>query len=271
VGWDQAPNGVALFRFPRLATEPGCLHAVAGRAGGLSRPPYGGLNLALHVGDAPATVVANRERLAAALGADLDRFAFADQVHGHQVTAVSAEQAGAGARAHADALPATDALITAVPGLVLAVLVADCVPLLLYDPVARAAGAVHAGWRGTVQDIAGHAVRAMGRAFGSRPGDLLAAIGPAVGAEDYEVDGPVIQAVRAAFPAGWPRLLRPTRDGHALLDLPRANTLQLLAAGLRDAAIERSAESTVRATDRLYSVRGEGRATGRFAAVIALR
>jgi hypothetical protein len=248
-----------------------CGHFVVGRSGGDSAPPYDSLNLGLHVGDDPERVVANRRRVAAALGLPLSRFVFADQVHGRQVAVITPDMAGRGTTALADALPGTDAMITVEPGLCLLVLVADCVPVLLLDPVRRACGAAHAGWRGTVQDVAGESVRAMVAHFGCRPADLRAVLGPAAGPEGYEVDGPVMNAVTAAFGSGAAALLRPTRPGHALLDLWAANRHQLRAAGVPDQQIEVAPISTLAASHRFYSARVAAGPTGRFGAGIFLR
>jgi copper oxidase (laccase) domain-containing protein len=111
----------------------------------------------------------------------------------------------------------------------------------------------------------------MASAFGTVPADLWAAIGPSVGPADYEVDAPVIDALRSAFGADAERLLEPGRTGHARLDLWTANRLQLEAAGLPPAQIAQAAISTVRAVDNFYSVRAEGSPTGRFGAFIRLR
>lgn len=258
------------LRLPSWAALSGVEHAFTERDGGVSVGPYAGLNLGLHVGDVPTAVVANRELLAAALGTPLDRFVFADQVHGSQVAVVGPADAGRGARDLPSAIPATDALVTAARGLWLAVLVADCVPLLLADPVRGVVGAAHAGWRGTVAGIAGATVRAMSTVFGCRPAQLQALIGPSVGPADYEVDEPVIHAVQLALPRDWPRLLSPTRPGHAGLDLWTANRLQLIGAGIPEDHIALAGISTAGATDRFYSVRGEGAATGRFGAFVRL-
>ncbi len=131
---------------------------VTTRHGGVSAGPYGTLNLGLHVGDTPADVVVNRRRVAAALGTDLGDFVFCQQAHGRRVAVVSGAERGRGALAVDDAIASTDALVTTDPGTVLAILVADCVPIILIDPQAQVLACVHAGWRGTVAGVTGAAL-----------------------------------------------------------------------------------------------------------------
>ncbi len=263
---------ISLVPFALLQREAEANAAfVSDRSGGHSSPPYDSLNLGLHVGDDPGRVVANRRRLAAAVGLPLSRFVFADQVHGCRVTTITPDMAGRGATSLSDAVPGTDAMITAEADLCLVVLVADCVPVLLLDPVRRACGVAHAGWRGTVQDVAGATVRAMTATFGCDPADLRAGLGPAAGPEGYEVDEPVMAAVTAAFGPRAALLLSPARPGHARLDLWAANRAQLQAAGVPDHQIETMGISTLATSGRFFSARAAAGPTGRFGAGIALR
>ena len=126
---------------------------VTTRRGGVSRGPYQSLNLGLHVGDSDQDVIENRRRAASALGADLGDMVFCDQSHGREVHVATAGDRGRGSLARADAIASTDALVTAEPGIALVVMVADCVPIVLYDPVAHVLACVHAGWRGTVARV----------------------------------------------------------------------------------------------------------------------
>ena len=151
---------VSLLSWP-WAGDADAAVAVTTRHHGVSAPPYDTLNLGLHVGDAPEAVVTNRARAAAAFGVGLDTLVFARQVHGTTATLVGPDDAGRGTRAEDDALPDTDILVTTSPGVTLAILVADCVPLALVDPAARVLAAVHAGWRGTAGGAVAAALGAM--------------------------------------------------------------------------------------------------------------
>lgn len=265
-----AHDGLTLLQFPRLSAFPEIVHGVTSRHGGVSSGRFTSLNLGWGVGDAPAAVAENRRRVYAGLSLDPGRGAFGRQVHGTGVTAVGPDEAQ-GVLSPATSLPDTDALLTATPGVGLLVIVADCVPVLLWDPVKRIVGTVHAGWRGTVAGAVRTAVAAMADQHGSRPQDLRAGVGPAVGKCCYEVDGPVLEPLRLAFPNDWQELVEPKGNERANLDLWEANRRQLLAAGLSPEHIEVAGLCTRCHHDQFFSERAEGRPLGRFGAVIALR
>jgi YfiH family protein len=238
---------------------------VTTRHGGVSSGVYGSLNLGGHVGDDPEAVAENRRRLAAALG--VGRLTIADQRHTDRVAVVTQALAG---RGHDGVADSTDALITAVPGAALAVLVADCAPVLLFDPVHRAAGVAHSGRAGTLRGVVPKAVDAMTAAFGTVPGDLLVGIGPAIGGASYEIGAAEAAEVTAALGAAAARLLTPSRPGHALFDLTGAIRGQLRAAGIPAANVHDLATDTRTSTGDFFSDRA-ARPCGRFAAVAVLR
>jgi len=257
---------------------------VTTRHGGVSAGRYATLNLSFAVGDEAANVRENRRRAAAALGADPADFVFAAQVHGNHAEVVSAADRGRGTLADGDAVGPADALVTATPGTVLAILVADCVPIILYDPAAHVLACVHAGWRGTVARTAQAAIAAM-CSLGSRPEDVIAGIGPSVAAGSYQVGQEVAAAARDAFGeevTGAARdasgrqaqaLLRPALTsgpsgegarGQWLFDLPAANRHVLRGAGVPEGQIHVTATSTGPDPGLFFSHRAE-RPCGRFA------
>jgi purine-nucleoside/S-methyl-5'-thioadenosine phosphorylase / adenosine deaminase len=239
---------------------------VTTRAGGVSGGPYASLNLGLHVGDDPAAVLENRTRAAKRVGLTRDDLVFARQVHGRAVALVGPGDRGRGAGSDDDALDGVDALVTATPGLGLAVLAADCVPLVLYDPVAHVLGCVHAGWRGTVARVAAAAVEAMAT-LGARPGDLLAAIGPAIEPDRYQVGPEVADAATDSFGPRAGELLRPDGTGRWLFDLGAANRQALLDCGLAPERVAAAGVGT--GDDRFFSDRAV-RPCGRHAAIAVL-
>lgn len=253
-----------------LFPEDIATHGISTRLGGVSKPPFESLNLALHVGDEPAAVGENRRRFCRALGLSEERLCTAEQVHGERIVRVTAAEAGRGARAYADAIAGTDALMTDVPGIPLLLCYADCMPVLLLDPVHKAAAVVHAGWKGTALGIAGKTVRAMQAAFGTRPEDCLAAIAPAIGASCYEIGEDVAAKFQAAFPAFGEKIVRRV-SGRPHLDLWQANYRQLEAAGLLSRHIEIAAVCTACNTGLFFSYRAEKGTTGRIGAMIALK
>jgi polyphenol oxidase len=244
---------------------------VTTRHGGVSSGPYDSLNLGGHVGDDPDAVAENRRRLAAALG--VDRLTVADQRHTGRVAVVTTALAGRGHDGVADsaaAFPATDAMITAVPGAALAILVADCAPVVLFDPVHRAVGVAHSGRAGTLSGVVPKTVAAMTAAFGTAPGDLLVGIGPAIGAASYEIGAAESAEVTEAFGDAGTRLLTPTRPGHATFDLAAAIRRQLRTAGVPEENVHDMAIDTRTSTDDFFSDRA-ARPCGRFAALAVLR
>lgn len=245
---------------------------VTTRHGGVSAGPYASLNLGDHVGDSHMAVLENRRRLCAALG--VDRLTVADQRHGADVAVVDASLAGRGHDGWADAraaLPSTDALVTKAPHVALATIVADCAPVVLFDPVRRAIGVAHAGRRGTVLGVLPATVTAMCSAFGCRPEDLLVGIGPAIGADSYEIGAAEACEITAAFgePAACAVLLRPTRPGHCTFDLVTALRIQLRDAGVSDGNVHPMGVDTLTSTADFFSDRA-ARPCGRFMAVTML-
>ncbi|ABZ84634.1 conserved hypothetical protein [Heliomicrobium modesticaldum Ice1] len=263
--WELIDNGTtAYYRFNWPA---GAVHAFSSRLGGFSDPPYHGLNLALHVGDDAGRVRQNRQAFSHALGLPAVDWACVNQVHGDRIVWVGPgedmDEASFTAAVHADGL-ATD--LADVP---LAVFGADCGLLLFYDLQGRRVGAVHAGWRGTAAGLPRKMVEAF-VARGSRPGDILVALGPQIGPCCY----PVGEDVAAAFSQRWPFaevVLGPcSAEGKRTLNLALAQRLQLEMAGIAGEHIGELGLCTS-CTEALFSYRRDGGRTGRQAAVIMLK
>lgn len=259
-------GGVIGYRFETL---PNIVDAVVStRHGGVSPSPYDTLNLAFHVGDDPRVVLENRLRLAAAVGLELGDFVVAEQVHKGTVALVGTAERGRGAEDLGSAISATDALISDSPEVVLAVMLADCVPVVVVDPMAPAIGVAHAGWGGTVHHIARNTVVAMVEAFGSDPARMIAAIGPSIGPRSYEVGPDVAERARAEYPDT--AAVAEGEGGALYFDLWRSNHADLTAAGLDADQIEVAAIDTFREDDVFFSDR-RVRPTGRFMTLAALR
>ena len=259
-------NGLEVMTWPEL-DGLGVDAVVTTRAGGVSTGAYESLNVALHVGDDPDAVVENRRRAAAALGADLGDLVFGAQVHRAVACVVTAGDAGRGSTSAEDALAGTDVLVTAAAGPVLVTMVADCVPIVLVDPVARVLAAVHAGWRGSAGGAAAAALHAM-RALGARPEQVVAGIGPAVSARTYTVGHDVAGAVCSALGGDAGEVLAPAAGGRWLVDLPGVNRVELLRAGVPPGQVLVAPFTT--GDGRFYSDRAE-RPCGRFALLARLR
>lgn len=245
-------------------------NVVTTRRGGLSGPPYDALNLALHVGDDPDTVLENRAIAAQVLGFEPEAWTFGEQVHGAEVAVVRGPDRGRGAVDETDAIAGADALVTNEPGVPLGILVADCVAVSLYDPARHAAGIAHAGWKGTLARIVEKTLKAMSDAFGTDPADVVAGLGPAVGPCHYTVGAEVCEAYARGFGEDAGRFLTADADGVGRLDLRAANALQLRRAGVAGDRIEAAGLCTACTPALFYSHRRDAPRTGRIAGVIML-
>jgi len=229
----------------------GARFVVSDRCGGVSAPPYDGLNLALHVGDDPAAVRVNRELLAARLDVGPDRVVYVEQVHGHAVLEVDGPLTGP--------VPQADGLLTRTPGLALAMMVADCVPVLLADPEAGIVGVAHAGRQGMVAGVARGVAEAM-RDLGAR--SIRARLGPSVCPRCY----PVPLELREQVAGTYPQTRSLDRHGDPSIDVAAGVRAQLAPLCTE---IEQLPGCTVEEPD-LFSYRRDGR-TGRFVGAVVLR
>jgi len=207
--------------------------------------------------------------VAASVGRGRDQVMRVRQVHGNRVRVLGREAA---ADIRPREKPDGDAVVSNVPGLVLAVLVADCVPILMADARSGAAAAVHAGWRGTCAGIATATVEAMARHCGTRPEHLVAAIGPSIGPDDYEVSEALLADFAGAGhdEAALARWFRRSASGRWHLDLWRATEDQLIAAGVRPERVHACGLSTFRHPAWLESYRRDGPRAGRMAAAVSV-
>ncbi len=256
-------NNLPLWNFNGLLKYKGIKHFVSGRNGGVSDGEMGALNLSFRAGDTPQNVQENRRRLAVALGIPPAHLFFPAQTHSNRVQRVDAHT-------NPDTLTDTDALITNIPGLCICVMSADCVPILLYDPVHRVVGAVHAGWRGTVGKILTTTIQAMQTQFGTNPKHLITGIGPSICPEIYEVGNEVIEAAVNSFGTKQGVIDKENGQGKGYFNLWEANRIQLLTLGVPAASVEIAGICTYQNSEQFFSARKSGNKAGRFAAGIML-
>ncbi|EXX91702.1 multicopper polyphenol oxidase [Paenibacillus darwinianus] len=261
-----------------MERTPGLTAGITGREGGVSGEPWQSLNCALHVGDADESVIRNRRSVAEAAGWPFEAWTCGEQVHGDAVYQVDRADKGRGRESRFDAFQNTDALMTNVPGVLLTSFYADCVPLFFLDPGRRAVALAHAGWKGTVAEIARKTVEAMTEAYGSEPSGLLGAIGPSIGECCYEVDGPVIAKVTPlaeslAEAAGVRRhtMVAPRPGGKAMLNLKEINRQIMIKAGILPMNIELTEICTGCRLESFFSHRMENGAAGRMASFIGFQ
>lgn len=262
--------GLYWLIFEHLSRFDLLTHGFSIRLGGSSDPPYNTLNLAFHVGDDHDKVVDNRQRFCQALGLQLSDLIAGDQVHSDMVTVVTKKDRGRGAFEELTAIPATDALITDQPGIVLSSYYADCVPLFIFDPIKRVVALAHGGWKGSIKRIGEHTLEAMKINYSTNPEDCLVGIGPAIGACCYEVDQRVIDSLKVEFP-DWENLVVTKENQRWQLDLWELNRQVFLRAGLKAENIEVSELCTSCHPDLFFSYRGEKGITGRMASMISLK
>jgi len=253
----------------------GVVGGFSGRHGGVSKGIFESLNVGLHVPDRPTNVQSNRALVAKHLSITPAGVTYAQQVHGKAVAVVDRRLQGRGAFDHADALPGVDALVTRESNLALAVLTADCVPLLLADSQASVAAVAHAGWRGATAGVVTATVRAM-EDLGADVLRIRVVIGPAIRGCCYEVDLPVIRAVTAAYRrfapgAKAPELPRSARSiGAVMLDLPTLCSHELASLGVHPDHILDTSVCTS-CMDGYFSHRRDHGATGRQGGFICLK
>ncbi|HWR08129.1 peptidoglycan editing factor PgeF [Sporomusa sp.] len=263
----HSTNGVWYGEFPGLSAR-GIKHGVSTRLGGQSIAPFTSLNLGLHIGDDAEATWHNRQAFCHALGLPAEKAVTAEQVHGDVVQQVTLQDAGRGAQHYHESIKGTDALITNIPGLPLMLFFADCVPVLIFDPIHNAIGISHAGWKGTVAKIGQKTVLAMQQQYNTNPADCLAGIGPSIGPCCYEVDEFVLNKLQAGF-NNWEELVTPSGNRWNL-NLWEANRQQLKEIGIIDDNISVSGICTACNTQIFYSHRAEAGCTGRIGAIISL-
>ncbi len=258
------------FYFCSHPAWSGAAHGFSTRLGGVSPSPWDSLNLGAGRGDAPERVEENFRRFCAAVGTHSDAVIKNHQVHGAVVRRVTSREEAV-ELSQSGTFPA-DALVTQVPGLCLTVFSADCIPVLLYDPVRRVVGAAHAGWRGTAAGVVFQAIHTMVRDYGCTPGDILAAIGPGISSCCFETHADVPEGLRQGLHEQAEPFIHPLPGGKKFrVDLKGANARWLEQAGLFPEHIALCPVCTACRPDLFWSHRRLGQARGSMAAMIELR
>ena len=265
----QTDASIIPLRSQLLSMVPGVIHGITHRVDGMGEADG---NVSYSAPRDREDAWKMRQLWSEAIGFEAQRLVTTGLVHGIDVLQATPTHAGAGASPDSTQAGIADALITNHPNLALMVTHADCLSILIVDPEQRAIGAIHAGWRSTVADIAGVTVRAMQDAYGSNPADLLVYLGPAIGGCCNEVGPEVTGAwrdqVRDLGPLAELAVTRPGVKEH--FDVPRANTLLLQRTGVQPEHIEVSAICTKCSTQHWFSHRGHGVGAGRQASMIML-
>lgn len=264
----QVPE-MLLLRYPALEQTGVVKHCFTTKLGGVSEGIFATMNLSFTRGDRPEAVEENYKRLASVLGVSCDRFVFSDQTHTTNVLVVTEADAGKGLVKERD-YSDIDGLITNVPGLVLSTFYADCVPLYFVDVKNKAIGLSHSGWRGTVARMGKVTVEAMQREYGTKPEELVCAIGPSICQDCYEVSRDVAEAFMEEFRGHESRILIDKKNGKYQLNLWEANMQVLLDAGVEAANISCTGICTCCNEKLLFSHRATNGKRGNLGAFLTL-
>lgn len=265
----QEKNGVPFITFSKLK-EAGVTHGFSTRLGGVSQEHLASMNLSFARGDSPLNVHENFRRMGEAIGFTPEQLVFSDQQHQSVIRKVTKEDAGKGIVRTRD-YTCVDGLVTDEPGLCLATFYADCVPLFFYDPVKNVVALAHSGWRGTVAKIGAKMVHLMERDYGCMDYNIIAAIGPSICKDCYEVSRDVYEEFEKSFAVSELEEIFETKtDGKYQLDLWKANELILTQAGIQKEHLDVTDICTCCNPDLLFSHRASHGKRGNLAAFIML-
>lgn len=267
----QEKDGVYWLTYPGLEAEKEFLHGFSTRLGGVSKEHLYSMNLSFARGDKEENVRENFQRIAHAVGFSEEKMVFTHQTHTTNVRKVTEEDWGKGFSKERD-YSDVDGLITNVPQTVLTTFYADCVPIYLVDPVKKAIGLCHSGWRGTVGKISQMTIARMQEEYGSDPKDILAAVGPSICQNCYEVSGDVIEQFQDSFHEKyWKELFYQKENGKYQLNLWKANEIILEEAGITKEHISVTDICTCCNPQLLYSHRASKGQRGNLAAFLMIR
>lgn len=261
---EKTVDGVPYLAYPLLEKTGVVRHGFSTRLGGVSTGHCATMNISTTRGDDPAAVEENRRRIAKAIGVRAENMTYTNQTHTTNVAVVEAKDRG-------KRFMETDGMVTNVPEICLVTFYADCVPLFFVDPVHRAIGLSHSGWRGTVGKMGKVTVERMREEYGTDPAQVVAAIGPSICQDCYEVSEDVIEKFRENFDKDlWPELFYEKADGKYQLNLWRANQAVLTEAGVQGENIAVTNLCTHCNPDILFSHRSTGTARGNLSAFLVL-
>ena len=258
-------NSVPFLKYPLLEKTGVVNHGFSTRLGGVSKGYCSSMNISIHRGDDPEAVDENRRRIAAAIGVKPENMVYTQQTHTTNVSVVTEADRG-------KSLPETDGMITNMPEVCLVTFYADCVPLYFVDPVKKAIGLSHSGWRGTVHKMANVTIERMQKEYGCRPEDIRAAVGPSICQECYEVSEDVIDEFRKNYREEyWKDLFYQKENGKYQLNLWKANEYNFLDAGILPEHMAISNVCTCCNPEILFSHRVTGWERGNLSAFLSLK
>lgn len=254
-------NNIKYLQFKNLSSFENLIHFSTTRIGGVSSEKLKSLNLGYTVNDNQKNVTTNLETLSKSFGIEREQMISPKQTHSKNIGIVKSTK---------DIFPDTDALITNVPNVCIFVRTADCVPILLFDPVQKAIATIHSGWKSTIQKISQHTIELMQKEFGTNPKDLIAGIGPSIGPNVYEVGPELIELFYEQV--GINHIIKPIKNSDkGYLNLWKVNKNILLESGIPEDQIEIAETCTFSNPELFYSARRDGVKTGRLATGIMIK
>ncbi|MBN2347624.1 MAG: peptidoglycan editing factor PgeF [Bacteroidales bacterium] len=256
-------NNLCIFKFKKLTAFKSINHCVTTKIDDLNNQSSMGFNLGYLPGVNVDSVATNRKKVASLLGVDPGRLIFPKQCHTGNVKEITEKTLTSD-------LENTDAVITNKPGTALGILTADCVPILLFDPVNKTIAAVHAGWRGTVSKIVLNTLSTMTQRFKTSPADVIVCLGPSISQKNYQVGPEVLEKFRELFKNTSRIIAHVNDEGRGNLNLWEANIRQLVEYGVQKQNIELAGICTFENTNKFYSARKDTIRTGRFGSIISL-
>lgn len=269
---DRITNSIPYLAFPSLEKLDFINHIFTTREGGVSGGYYSSMNLGFTNGDDPENVKKNYDIIADLLQVNVDHIVMSKQTHTANVKRVTSEDVFHDGMLHKSPFNDVDGMITNEPGIALATFYADCVPLYFVDPINKAIGLSHSGWRGTVAGMGAETVKCMQDNFGSRPEDMICAIGPSICQSCYEISEDVADEFVKAFPGKQNSILKTGKEkGKYQLDLWEANRIILTGAGVKNENIELAGLCTCCNNQKLFSHRATGGKRGNLAAFLMIK
>lgn len=269
--WFEDRKGITVIKFHHLEKCYNLGYFITTRKSGLSEGVFSSLNTGYQDEDPSENVLGNRKLLADSFNISFDSLVFARQTHGNNIKIINNTDKGKGLYSKENAVPDTDGFIVTEPGICPVIMTADCVPVIIFDPVSNVAGVFHAGWRGSLKLIARKGLVQLKKLYGTNPADVLISIGPSIGPCCYEVGSDVTEEVKKVFPDNVNDLLHDKGKIKPHFDLWMANKLQLLQEGVREENIIICNTCTYHHPELFYSSRFTGGKTGRMCAGVFLK
>ncbi len=261
-------NSLPFFFFFFLNSHKELYHAVTTREGGISPSPYASLNLGINTDDAPSNIISNHDTVSKALNFDLSFLVSSTQAHEDRILCISQKPEHKDSKAPGVCYEGFDSIITDQGSITIMIRVADCVPVILYDPASKVIALVHAGWKGTLSEITIKTIHQMKKQFGCSPADIKAGIGPAIGKCCFSVSNEVAEKFTGQLERS--EYFVNQNNSSSYVDLKKANMVQMLIAGLNEKYIETSEICTSCSSDVFFSHRREKGRTGRLALLAGL-